>query len=103
MLKFYLERDLEKADEYYDKCVEMAAGQLATAEDIEPAWKAHLMEAKRLAEENKGGNEPSTGVRDLLGSFVDALGSINVPENGGDGEGDDETEGEGEDAAGTEG
>ena len=94
VLKFYLERDLEKANTYYDKCIAMADGQLEDPE-LAPARKAYLMDARRLARENLGGDEPAQqdgGVRDLLGSFVDALGSLNVPED--DAEDEDEDGGE---------
>jgi tetratricopeptide (TPR) repeat protein len=110
--QYFLQRDMDKAKELYDQCIDLADKQLAMI-DAEPALKQNAAEAKRIAQDNLNQLRPgSSGTqgKGLLDSMVSGLRSLNLPKVGdnaegeGDGEGEEDGDGDTEgESTGTEG
>ncbi len=106
ILQYDLRREQDRARELYEKCIAMADEQLG-ADEVEPAWRSHLLSAKNTARDNLNNlTSPSggTGTRaggggggGLLDALREGLRNIEVPEVPADGD-DGEAEGEAKDA-----
>jgi tetratricopeptide (TPR) repeat protein len=86
VLQFDLERDLDRANELYQTCIDKAREELAAGE-VEPARREHLQLAMSVAEDNLGGTDTRGG---MLGGLMDVLGGLAQGASGGEAAGADD-------------
>ena len=80
--QYFLQRDMDKAKDLYERCVVMADAQIAML-DAPPEVKQNAAEAKRIAQDNMRQLSPGSGSsKGLLDSMVSGLRSLNLPDVG---------------------
>ena len=96
LLHHALNRDLDRAKELYQTCIDMAGEQLLAA-NLPDARRAELTQARSVAQGSLDQLSPASGGGSLLDGLLDGLSGLELPElpeDDEDGDGDAEADGD---------